>query len=127
VSTFTPMFTVASDGSGSFTNVQAAITAARAVTTTTCTRIYIRVKPGTYRGTVVVPNKASAPPITLYGSDPDASHTVLVFNNASLTVPAGATAALGTSGSATFTQSSAGFQAKNLTFSNDYAETGSGN
>ncbi len=127
VSTFTPMFTVASDGSGSFTTVQAAITAARAVPTTTCTRIYILVKPGTYRATVVVPNKTSAPPITLYGSDPDASHTVLIFNNASNTIPTGGTAALGTSGSATFTNSSASFQAKNITFANDYTETGISN
>ena len=92
---------------------------------TTCARVYILVKPGTYHETVVVPNKGSAPPITLYSTDPDATHTVIVFNNASLT--AVGTAALGTSGSATFTNSSRNFQAKNLTFSNDYVETGSGN
>ena len=128
VSAFTPMFVVSADGTGTHTTVQAAITAARLVTTTTCARIYILVRPGIYRATVTVPNKASAPPITLYSSDPDASHTVIVFNNAALTIPpvAGA-AALGTSGSATFTNSSTSFQAKNLTFSNDYVETGSGN
>ena len=125
VTTFTPMFTVASDGSGSHTSVQAAINDARLVTATTCARIYILVKPGTYRNPVLVGNKASAPPITLYGSDPDASKTVIVFGNASLTLGAAGTA-LGTSGSATFTQSSVGFQAKNLTIANDYAETGTG-
>jgi pectinesterase len=127
VSTFTPMFTVASDGSGNFTSVQAAITAARMVTVTNCARGYILVKPGIYRETVALLSKTTGTPITLYGSDPDASKTVIVFNNASLTVLPGATAALGTSGSATFTQSSLSFQAKNLTFSNDYAETGTGN
>ncbi len=125
VSTFTPMFTVSADGTGTNTTVQSAITAARAVSNTTCVRVYILVKPGTYHETVVVPNKTSAPPITLYSTDPDASHTVIVFNNASLTVVAGA--ALSTSGSATFTNSSSNFQAKNLTFSNNYVETGTGN
>ncbi len=120
VSTLTPMFTVSADGTGTNTTIQSAITAARLVTATSCGRVYILVKPGTYRETVTVASKTSAAPITLYGSDPDASHTVIVFNN-----PAGAT--LGTSGSATFTNSSVSFQAKNLTFSNDYTETGSGN
>ena len=95
------------------------------VSNTTCARVYILVKPGTYHETVTVPNKTSAPPITLYSTDSDASHTVIVFNNASLTMVAGA--ALGTSGSATFTNSSSNFQAKNLTFSNNYVETGTGN
>jgi len=125
VSTFTPMFTVSADGTGTNTTIQSAITAARAVSNTTCVRVYILVKPGTYRETVVVPNKGSAPPITLYSTDPDASHTVIVFNNASLTVVNNA--ALSTSGSATFTNSSLNFQAKNLTFSNNYVETGNGN
>ena len=125
VSTFTPMFTVSADGTGTHTTIQAAITAARAVSNTTCTRVYILVRPGMYRAPVTVPSKTSAPPITLYSTDPDASHTLIVFNNASLTVVG--TGALGTSGSATFTNSSLNFQAKNLTFSNDYMETGSGN
>ena len=126
VSTFTPMYTVSADGTGTHTTVAAAITAARLLSNTTCARVYILVKPGIYRGTATVSNKTSAPAITLYPStDSDATHTVIVFNNASLTVVAGA--ALGTSGSATFTNSSSNFQAKNLTFSNDYVETGSGN
>jgi len=120
VTTFTPMFTVSADGAGTHTTIAAAITAARLVSNTTCTRVYILVKPGTYRATATILNKTSAPPITLYSTDPDASHTVIVFNN-----PAGAT--LGTSGSATFTNSSLNFQAKNLTFANDYMEIGSGN
>src|SRR5581483_5574753 len=39
VSTFTPMFTVSADGTGTHTTIQAAITAARAVSNTTCTRV----------------------------------------------------------------------------------------
>jgi pectinesterase len=126
VSTFTPMFTVASDGSGNFTSVQAAIAAARAVNATACARAYIRIKPGTYREVLVVSNRTSASPVTLYSTDADASKTTIVFGNAALTLNA-AGAMLGTSGSATFTQSSTNFQAKNLTFSNDYVETGASN
>ena len=123
VTTFTPMFTVASDGSGTHTTLATAIADARLVTAAACARAYILIKPGVYRATVVLGSKTSASPITLYGSDPDASHTVIIFNNASLT---GGGTPLGTSGSATFTQSSLNFQAKNLTFANDYVETGSG-
>jgi pectinesterase len=125
VSTFTPMFTVSADGTGTHTTIAAAITAARALSNTNCARVYILVRPGTYRGTVNVGTKTSAPAITLYSTDSDASHTLIVFNNASLTQVGGA--ALGTSGSATFTNGSSNFQAKNLTFANDYVETGSGN
>jgi pectinesterase len=127
VATFVPMFTVALDGSGTHTSIQAAINDARLVTTTTCARIYILIKPGIYRGTIAVTNKTSAPPITLYGSDANAANTVIVFDNAASTIPTGGTAALGTSGSATFTQSSLSFQAKNLTFSNDFVEKGASN
>lgn len=119
VTKLTPMFTVASDGSGTHQKVQDAITAAAAIPAATCARVYIAVKPGTYREVVIVPK--TAPPITLYGTAADASRTVIVFNN-----PAGTAAAavLGTSGSATFTQNATAFQAKNLTFSNDYMEVG---
>lgn len=126
VSTFTPMFTVASDGSGDFTSVQLAITAARAVNATACARAYIRIKPGTYREVIVILNRGSATPVTLYSTDPDASHTTIVFGNASKTMNA-AGAMLGTSGSATFTNSSVSLQAKNLTFANDFVETAVGN
>ena len=126
VSTFTPMFTVSADGTGTHTTVQAAITAARLVPATTCARIYIQVRPGVYRGTAAIATKNSS----------DAVDHAL--QHRSRRVPHGdrlqqrqpdlaGTTPLGTSGSATFTNNSSGFQAKNLTFSNDYVETGSGN
>jgi pectinesterase len=68
----------------------------------------------------------NAPPLTLYASQNDASETVIVFDNSAGTTPPGGTATLGTSGSATFTQNAAEFQAKNLTFANDFVESGSG-
>jgi pectinesterase len=122
VETFSPMFTVASDGSGTHRKVQDAITEAAGVSD--CARIYILIKPGTYREVVNVPK--NAPPLTLYASQNDASETVIVFDNSAGTTAPGATATLGTSGSATFTQNAAEFQAKNLTFANDFVETGSG-
>jgi len=127
VSTFTATYTVAGDGSGDFTTVQQAITTARALNPTACARAYIRIKPGTYREVVTIASKTTVTAITLYSTDPDASHTVIVFGNASKTGTGDAGLTLGTSGSATFTNNSNFFQAKNLTFANDYVETGVGN
>jgi pectinesterase len=129
VSGFTAKYTVASDGSGTHSTVQAAITAA--TNTGGSSRIYIAVKAGTYREVVCVP--AAAPPITLYSTTADASKTVIVYNNANPKPKSSGTSAnpctpnasattYGTSGSATFSAFSQGFQAKNLTFSNDYVE-----
>jgi pectinesterase len=113
-STFTPMFTVASDGSGTHTTLNAAFT--DAIFLSTCSRVYIRVMPGVYRGQVLLASKASAPPITLYSTETDASKTVLVAD------AAGATAG-NTSASATFTvRAIYGFQMKNMTVANDYVE-----
>lgn len=103
---FTPNFTVAADGSGTHTTVQAAINA-----TSGSTRQYILVKPGTYREVVSV--ASGKPPITLYGADLDATKVVIVNNQT-------ATSAGGTAQSATFTSKANGFQALNLTISNDY-------
>jgi len=130
VSTFAPAYTVAADGSGSHTTVQAAITAATAAGGTS--RIAILVKPGTYREVVCVPK--GAPPITLYGAGSDASAVTIVYDNfAGKPADGGAnpcsgasSTSYGTSGSATFAAFASGFQAKNLTFSNDYLETASG-
>lgn len=130
VSTFVPAYTVAADGSGSHATVQAAITAAAADGGTS--RVAILVKPGTYREVVCVPK--NAPPITLYGASSDATAVTIVYDNfAGKPVDANAnpcsgpsSASYGTSGSATFAVFASGFQAKNLTFSNDYVETASG-
>jgi pectinesterase len=124
---FTPDFEVAAGGV--YPTVQAAVTAA--VATGSAERQFIAVAPGTYRELVCVP--AGAPPITLYGTSPDAAETVIAFDNYSgkpkmVGTPAnpcnpnlnGET--IGTSGSATFAVYSGEFQARNLSFVNDTDE-----
>jgi pectinesterase len=79
--------------------------------------------PGTYREIIRIPSKTSAPPITIYGTDPDAKKTVIVKGNSAGGSPEGDMIAKGTSASATFTMlAQHGFQAKNLTIANDYVE-----
>jgi pectinesterase len=125
-SSYTPTYTVAADGSGTHTTVQAAITAANGAGGTS--RVFILVKPGSYRELVCV--KGSVP-ITLYGADTDATQVTITFDNYNgktvdatktnaCAAPSGAT--YGTSGSTTFFASAAGFQAQNLTIANDFAE-----
>jgi pectinesterase len=128
VSTFTPTRTVAGDGSGTDSTVQAAITAS--ITDGGTARVYILVKAGTYREAVCVPK--NAPPITLYGTSSDATQVLIVNNNyAAKPTDSGAnpcaapgTSTYGTSASATFAVFGSGFEAKNVTFSNDYVESG---
>jgi len=131
VSGFVPKYTVASDGTGTHTTVQAAINAA-----TGSARVYIAVKPGTYRAVVCVPS--GKPPITLYSTNSDASKTVLVYNNhagkskssssaANACNPNTGSTTYGTTGSASFTVAAYGFQAKNVTFANDFSEGSSSN
>ncbi len=119
-------FTVAADGSGTQRTVQAAIDAA--VARGGSARVTVRIRAGAYREVVVVPS--NAPPITLYGENGDASQVVIAYDNANPT-PIGpatcpqvssASGTCGTSGSATFTVNAASFQARDVTFSNDYAE-----
>lgn len=112
VSSFAADYVVASDGSGTHKTVQAAVSAA-----TGTARRYILVKAGTYREVVTIANAAA--PITLYGADADATKVVIVNNQSAAT-------AGGTRSSATFTVKANGFQAKNLTFSNDFATPSSG-
>lgn len=131
VSSFSARYTVAADGSGTHSTVQAAINAASG-----SARVYIAIKPGTYRGVTCVPS--SKPPITLYSSNADATRTVLVYNNHAGKSKPSSTAAnpcnpqtgsttYGTTGSATFTVAAKDFQAKNITFSNDFSEGSSSN
>ena len=124
VTTFTPVYRVAASG-GTHTTVGAAVAAA--VAQAGSSRIYIAVSPGTYREVVCVP--AGAPPITLYGTGTDPTQTVVAYDNYNgQGLDAGATVnpctaasgtTVGTAGSATFAAFAEGFQAKNLTFSND--------
>src|ERR1700722_19409237 len=76
VSTFVPGYTVAATGTP-YTTVQSAVDAAVAGGGTN--RVYIAVSPGTYREVVCVPT--TAPPITLYSTNADATQTVIVFDN----------------------------------------------
>jgi pectin methylesterase-like acyl-CoA thioesterase len=116
VNTFNPLFTVAEDGSGTHTNINQAIADAYLIPKTDCERVYIRIKAGTYRGKVVVNKKGSAPMLTLYSTEADAAQTLLV--NA-----LGAEEAGSMSSTATVTVSAlTGFQMKNLTVANDFAE-----
>jgi pectinesterase len=102
--------TVAADGTGSYTTVQAAIDAVPAGNTT---RQTITVKAGTYREIVTIPS--TKPYLTLQGLGSAAGKTVIVNNRSSA-------GGYGTSGSATVTISGHDFAATNLTISNDYGE-----
>ncbi len=109
---FTANFTVAADGSGTHTTVQAALTAAATGTA----RRYVLVRPGTYPEVVSI---AGSTPITLYGADTDATRVTIVSGRS-------AADAGGTGQSATFTTRAAGFQLMNLTISNNFATPASG-
>ena len=122
-----PTWVVAADGSGTHRTVQAAVDAVPARHRSD-QRHYIEVRPGTYRETVCVLDKA---PITLYGRAADAGAVIIVEGNyngkakaahgqqANACHPNGAGATYGTSGSATFAVFSDAFHAKNLSFVND--------
>lgn len=133
VAGFKADFVIAADGSGSHKTVQAAIDAAIKAGGTK-SRYYLEVKPGTYREVVCT---KGAPPITLYSKEGDATKTVIAYNNANPTPKKGDESAnpcnpnignakgnltFGTSGSASVAIYSDDFQAKNLSFANDYVE-----
>jgi pectinesterase len=127
-STYTANYTVAADGSGTHATIQEAITAA--ITAGGTDRVYILVKPGSYRELVCVKGTV---PITLYGADTDNSKVTIAFDNYSgktvdtskvnaCAAPSATATTYGTSGSTTFFANAAGFQAQNLTIANDFAE-----
>jgi pectin methylesterase-like acyl-CoA thioesterase len=110
--------TVAKDGSGNYTTVQAAI---NAVPANNASRFTITVRPGDYHELVTVPS--NKPYVTLVGSTGNAADVVIEYNNASGTPkPGGGT--YGTSGSASATLSGHDFVAQNLTFANTFNEAG---
>ncbi|MDP9001518.1 MAG: pectinesterase family protein [Myxococcota bacterium] len=124
VSAFAATYTVMAGGT--YPTVQSAVDAAVAAGGTN--RAYILVSPGTYREVVCVPQ--AAPPITLYSTNADATQTTIVFGNYNGLMKTAGTPAnpctmnasavtYGTAGSATFSAFGKGFQAKNITFSND--------
>jgi pectin methylesterase-like acyl-CoA thioesterase len=108
--------TVAADGSGNHTTVQAAINAVPANNTGAVT---INVKAGTYRGVVTIP--ADKPYITLVGLGSAPGQVVIVEGHASgQTKPGGGT--YGTSGSASVFVNANNTVIRNLTMSNDFNE-----
>ncbi|MET7419123.1 pectinesterase family protein [Dactylosporangium sp. NPDC005555] len=102
--------TVAKDGTGQYSTVQAAVDAVPANNTT---RRVITIKAGTYREIVTIPS--NKPFITLEGLGSSAAATVIVNNHSSA-------GGYGTSGSATVFVNGHDFIARNLTMSNDYGE-----
>ena len=102
--------TVASDGTGTYRTVQAAIDA---VPANNNTRRVITIKPGTYREIVTVPS--NKPYLTLQGLGSSANNTVIVNNHSNA-------GGYGTFGSATVFVNGHDFIATNLTMSNDYGE-----
>ncbi|GIF22860.1 pectin methylesterase-like acyl-CoA thioesterase [Actinoplanes tereljensis] len=100
--------TVAKDGTGTYTTVQAAVDAVPATNTA---RQVITIKAGTYREIVTV-NK---PYVTLQGLGSAAAQTVIVNNHSNA-------GGYGTSNSATVFVKAKDFAATNLTMSNDYGE-----
>jgi pectinesterase len=105
--------TVAADGTGNYTTVQAAVNAVPAGNTTPTT---ISIKQGTYRGTVLVP--ATKQYLTFTGATGTAADVVLVDNR-----PANV---YGTQGSATVVILAANTTVRNLTIQNDYDEAANG-
>lgn len=111
-----PWLTVAADGAGDVTSVQAAVDAVPAGNTAP---FVIAVRPGTYHGQVIIPADKQA--IHLYGLGRDPSAVVIADARASGTPrPEGGT--WGTSGSAAVTINGAGFTARNLTLANLFDE-----
>ncbi|MFH8290204.1 pectinesterase family protein [Streptomyces sp. NPDC018059] len=111
------ILTVAKDGGGRFTSVQKAVDAVPAGNTS---RVVIRIAPGTYRETVKVP--ANKPHVTFEGTGRSRKDTVIVEGHAAgMTKPDGS-GTYGTGGSATVAVEADDFQARHLTFSNDFDE-----
>jgi pectin methylesterase-like acyl-CoA thioesterase len=105
--------TVAADGSGNYTTVQAAINAVPAGGAS----YVIRIGKGTYHEVINVP--ASKPNLTLEGATGNAEDVVIAFGNAAwMTGPSGAV--LGTEGSATATIAASNVTVEDITFANTY-------
>jgi pectinesterase len=112
-----PFATVATDGTGDFTSIQAAVDAVPAGNTEPRT---IAIKPGTYLGQVIVPS--SKPLITFSGLGHSPDAVVIADDRANGTPKPDGSGTWGTSGSASVTVDGAGFRARNLTFANLFDE-----
>jgi pectinesterase len=96
--------TVAADGSGNYTTIQAALAA-------TSSDAVINIKPGTYRGQVSIPSSKSG--ITLQGTSGTATDVVITGSAPASTA--------GTAGSATVLNLARNTTVKGLTIANTYA------
>lgn len=114
-----PFAVVAADGSGDFVTVQAAVDAVPAGNTE---RLVIAVKPGVYRGQVIVP--AGKQNISLHGLGHSSAAVVIADERANGTPKPDGSGTWGTSGSASVTVDGAGFRARDLTFANLFDEAG---
>jgi pectinesterase len=111
-----PYITVAADGSGDVDTVQAAVDA---VPSGNAAPFTVKIRPGTYKGQVIIP--ADKPYIVFRGQGPNPSAVVISNDRANGTPrPEGGT--WGTSGSASVTISGHDFSARNLTFANTFDE-----
>ncbi len=120
VNKIVPGMVVDANGNGTHTTIQSAIN--DAVRVAGCPRVYIEIEPGTYREKIIVPAKTSAPPLTLYSVESDASRTLIVWGDSTAGAQVDGTP-LSIHYSATLSQSlPTGFQARNLTVANDYLE-----
>ncbi|BFV61231.1 hypothetical protein KCMC57_up63350 [Kitasatospora sp. CMC57] len=109
--------TVAADGTGDVTTVQAAIDR---IPADNAKPVTVAIRKGVYRGVVKVPR--DKPYVTLKGLGADPRDVVIVQNHSAATVkPDGTT--YGTSGSATAFVDGHDFAASNLTIANDYDPT----
>ncbi|MGI4872841.1 MAG: pectinesterase family protein [Janthinobacterium lividum] len=106
--------TVAKDGTGNYTTVQAAITAAPAARTTVYT-IYI--KDGIYSEKITVPN--TKPFLQLVGQS--VANTILTWNDNALTSN-GTGGTVGTGGSGSIVVNATDFSALNITFVNSFGD-----
>ena len=113
----TPNLTVAKDGSGSYTTVQAAINAAPTGQTTP---YIIFIKNGKYKEKINIPT--TKPFIQLLGES--VGNVILTFDDYSgKLIPGGGGSVYGTSTSASFTVSAPDFAATNITFENTTGES----
>lgn len=110
--------TVAKNGTGQYTTVQAAV---NAVPANNPSRVIISIAPGTYRELVKIPS--NKPHVTLQGSGPSRKDTVIVYNNSAGTPKPDGSGTYGTSGSATVAAEADDFQARNLSITNDFDES----
>ncbi|MGI4863519.1 MAG: pectinesterase family protein [Janthinobacterium lividum] len=106
--------TVAQDGTGNFTTIQAAVTAAPASRTAVYT-IYI--KDGIYAEKVTVPS--TKPFLQFVGQS--VANTILTWHDDN-TTPNGAGGTLGTGGSGSIVVNATDFSALNMTFVNSYGD-----